>query len=397
MVGKGDAVSETTSVYRQALDRLVDYVESRHYAGYDKFDGLLSPLVWALFGHTYVTRLLATQAINRIPGLRPLVFMPKKRNPKGIANFVRAYARIPGKEEKVRELADWLLEHDSKAYHRYDGPGRAWGYQFPWQSPGFFQPAHAPNCIVTVFCAEAMLDAYRTLGQDKYREAAVDASRYLLEYLPVLESSADRLCMGYVKGDLSWKVVNINAVVAGYISRLHAVTKDPAHAEAARRMIAWVMEARDPAHSLWNYTIPASQSGIGPDNYHTGGILDGVFDAGAGEDYWSSLRIYRDRFFTSDGAPRWRLDRDRPFDVHGAAQAILTFVAASRIRGEYLADAKRVADWTLANLRDARSGRFYYQRFRFFTWKIDLMRWNNSWMMRALAELSSRIDEGGAK
>ena len=33
-------------------------------------------------------------------------------------------------------------------------------------------------------------------------------------------------------------------------------------------------------------------------------------------------------------------------------------------------------------------GGFYYQRFPLFSWKLDLMRWNNSWMAWALSELA---------
>ncbi len=404
LVGEeGKRMSKYVANYSQALKALESYCAIKDYSGYCKFDALNSPILSAFFGSFYISRLIATQMVNRIPGLRTLFLVKKGRNPKGVANFIRAYSKMDGSRAKVVELANWLLEHDSRSYGKYSGPGRAWGYHFPWQSPGFFQPAHAPNCIVTVFCAESLLDAYAVTQESRYREAAFSATSYLLEYLPVIASDTERLCLGYVRDGLSWRVVNINAVVAGFLTRLHRFSGEEKYLELSQRLIRWVLDARDPETQLWNYTDPKKQSGIGPDNYHVGGILEGIgewlaetHDSRRGQiekEYLQALQIYGREFFTKDGAPRWRLDRNYPMDIHGSAQGILTFVQASRRYPEYLDLARKIADWAIEKMQDQRTGRFYYQRYPFFTWKVDLMRWNNSWMMRALAELQQRLME----
>jgi hypothetical protein len=187
-------------------------------------------------------------------------------------------------------------------------------------------------------------------------------------------------------------VININAVAGGFLARLARKSGDEALMAEARRLVAWTVAARNPDDS-WNYTSPKSQSGIGPDNYHTGGVLDGIWDYGeaAGDlrfddVFWRGLAYYEEHFFTAEGAARWRSNRTHPVDVHGLAQGILTFSRASRRRPEKLEVARRIARYAVERMQDP-AGFFYYQRFPGFTWKLDLMRWGNSWMMLALSEL----------
>src|SRR5690606_38342604 len=74
----------------------------------------------------------------------------------------------------------------------------------------------------------------------------------------------------------------------------------------------------------------------------------------------------------------------------GAAQGILSFSKAASSNPEYLEVAKNILGWTLNHLQGPR-GNFYYQKRRLFTWKIDLMRWSNSWMWWALHEYQKAL------
>lgn len=380
--------------------RVEGHARKKDYAGYCKFDALNSRFIEVVFGGNWITRLLAIQAVNRLPlPLRQCFAVRKLRNPKGIANFARAYAiRYSVDQNKTwldltRGLSDWLLAHSSQGLGAYSGSGMAWGYHFPWQSPGFFAPRNYPNCIVTTFSAEALLEAFRVTNDERYLWGAEGAVEFILKDLPILESSQEEKCIGYVTSDLSWKVININSVVAGFLAKVGTLTGKKELCEDARKMINWVIRVRNDDNS-WNYTCPKSQSGIGPDNYHTGGILDGIFDYMSSTNdythkavYLDALKFYRDNFFTPEGGPKWRVKRVYPMDIHGTAQGILTFSRAAALGPEWLSLAERVAEWAIENMQDVKTGHFYYQRFRHWSWKIDLMRWNNSWMMMALAEL----------
>lgn len=379
------------------------YVASKDYAGFCKFDALNSPILEAVFGFSSISRLLVTQAVNRLPlPLRSVFGVRKVRNPKGVACFIKGYCRrveLTGSAEardKAIALADWLLENDSATLGAFRGHGLAWGYPFPWQSPGFFAPRHSPNCIVSVFVGEAMLGVYRLTRDVKYLEAARGVGRFVLEDLPVLEETPYTKCIGYVPSGVRWCVVNINAVSAGFLSNLYRETGDKNLLDSARKMIQWVLSVKAPDHS-WNYTHPKSQSGIGPDNYHTGGILDGIWDFIQvscedrwKRDYFQALEYYLANFFHEDGAPKWRANRSYPFDVHGSAQGAITFAKAALWDPKYAPVAERIVKWAVTHLWDERTGRFFYQKHRFFTWKVDLMRWNNSWMFWAMSEVELR-------
>ena len=389
----------------QAIDRLRQHCASQNYEGFSKFDALNSPWIEKLSGQSMVLRLLASQAVNRVPlPLRHWTGVKKRRNAKGIGNFVRGlgtlYLANPEKalKEEVKSLSQWLLENESHRLGAYDGPGMAWGYPFPWQSPGFFAPRFAPNCIVTVFVGEGLLIAYQVTGESAYLEAARGVRQFILEYLPRLEETASQLCLGYVKEGLKWKVININAVSAGFLSKLAKAESNSEGYQIPKRLINWVMSVQSEG-GYWNYTHPKKQSGIGPDNYHTGGILDGIFDymEASGdrsfEPAWrKALVFYRQHFFTETGSPNWRVGKRYPQDIHGAAQGILTFVRAARWYPPYLDVAGLIAQWALSEMQSPEGG-FYYQKWRAFTWKIPLMRWNNSWMMMALSQYQAAIEK----
>lgn len=383
--------------YSDSLDHVLKYSEAREFSGHSKFDALNSPFLEAMFGWHWVPRLLITQAVNRCWfHVRPWLGVRQSRNPKGIANFIKAYAnryklsKDPFDRDMVCALAGWLLENHSNRDGKYHG--LCWGYNFPWQSPGFYAPRHFPNCIVTVFCADALLAAYHVTGDERYLEAAISSGRFALEDLPVLEEADSLKCLGYVPAPLRWKVININAVTAGFLARLSRAAKKPFLMMEAGRMINWVALQRVPAEA-WPYTAPASASGIGYDNYHTGGILDGIFDymRVSGDItheslYADALTFYRRKLFLDDGTARLFSDNTWPVDIHSVAQGILTFVRASAIDAKWLDFAGKIAGWALTNMQDA-DGHFYYRKHRWFTRKECMLRWNNSWMAWALSEL----------
>jgi hypothetical protein len=144
----------------------------------------------------------------------------------------------------------------------------------------------------------------------------------------------------------------------------------------------------------WYYTYPKGKSPITHDNYHTGGILDGLIEHFeiTGDDrymktYWKGLEYYQANLFESDGAPRWMNNKRYPFDIHGAAQGILTFKKAAKHEQEYLPQALKIAAWAIEHLYRENTHDFIYRKGRWFKWNYSLMRWCNAWMARALAEL----------
>lgn len=379
------------------LRDVLSYAEREDFAGYSKFDALNSRWLKRLSFNSSMLRLVFTQAVMRCPWhVRPLLGVERSRNPKGIALFAMAYLEsyrrtgLATDRQRAEECLTWLAANNTIAEH-----GVGWGYNFDWQSTLFFAPAGTPNAIVTTLCGEAFSKAHRVLGSDDYGELANAAARFLRYDLPTLEDEADELCIAYVPYPVKSIVLNINASAGAMIAKAAQISGDDALRRDAERLIRFVVNRRTD-YDAWYYTYPAKNSYIVHDNYHTGGIVDAIYEYGAstGDDqfqdvYLRGLDYYARELFLPDGAPKHMNHSVYPLDIHGAAQGIISFVKAADVDSGYLDLAGRIAEWTVQNLYDADRGFFYYQKGRLLTKRYTLMRWCNAWMAKALADLVS--------
>jgi hypothetical protein len=382
--------------YLRILQDVLDSAEIEKYIGYSKFDALESPVVRALSCNWWLFRLLWTQFVMRSPiNVRPFLGVRKGVNPKGVALFARAnltsyeIERDDHQAARARWLLDWLLDHDSRSRGNYHGS--CWGYHHAWQSPGFYAPEYYPNCVVTVFAAEALLHGYRVLEDKRYLEAARSAADFILNDLTVFFEDADQKCIAYVPGiPRQFVVINNNALAGALLAKTGCITGENHLLDQAKKLIEFVVRNRTP-YDAWYYTVNRKQTLITHDNYHTGGILDALAEYAqvTGDEkhsriYKNGLRYYRENLFLEDGSPKWMNNRIYPKDIHGSAQGIISFARAGD-----LSFASRIADWTIRNLYKG-NGNFAYQKEHFFTKRFTLMRWCNSWMAYALSFLHLR-------
>ncbi len=381
--------------YREVCRATLAYIQAQGYAGYNKHDGLNSPLLSALLGHTKWTRIAAIQAVMRSPlNVRPLLGVPRTRNPKGLGLYANALLDLYAAEGRGADLAaatdllNGLLDHGAEGFR-----GLSWGYPYPWQDLGFLAPRHFPNRVVTCWIGFAFVEAVRQTGEERYREALARIAEFLTGEPNVLYDDAEMKCLSYVPdASVTWAVMDVPALVGAFLAETGEVLGEDGYRDEARRLLNWVAD-KQTDYGAWFYTHPADESLITHDNYHTAIVLD-CFDryrAATGdlrfdEAYWHGLGYYRDHLFMASGAPRWMNDKEHPYDIHGAASGILCFVRAAPRDGAYAENARRVLDWTLANMYDPR-GFFYYQKTRWYTKKLCLLRWANGWMCRALAAL----------
>jgi uncharacterized protein YyaL (SSP411 family) len=393
----GAAGTQELSRINGVLDAVLDYSEAQHWQGFDKHDALNSPILEALCGWSRVTRLLAVQSVMRSPvNVRPILLTPRTFNPKGLALFMRGlldrYA-LDGNEHhlvRIRALASQL---DAMAVVTPSG-GRAWGYQYPWQDLGFFAPRGTPNAIVTAFVCEAFLAAHRQLKEAEWLSRVEAAIPFFLGDLQRLKDEPEELCLSYMPLPMNMRVMDVSIWVASVLAQFARQANQPQWFEPAKRLACYVVRRQTDYHA-WFYTDPPGDSPIRHDNYHTGFILDALsnyMDA-TGEREWQSqydtgLAFYAKHLFEPNGAPRWMSDRGYPYDIHGAAQGILTFSRHMKTHGDL---ARRTVDWALAEMYNP-EGRFYHQRTRWYTKKFTQLRWCNAWMVRALAAYAKGID-----
>lgn len=386
-----DTVPDAQRVLTEVLAR----AEAQNYSGYSKFDALNSPLLSRLsFGNKWL-RLIYTQAVKASPlHIRPLLGVAKSRNPKGIALFARAYFHVYQQTgdarylEKGEQLVQWLLDNPSPGQQNL-----CWGYNHVWQNTIFLQDKYEPNTVVSLFVGEALVHAYRVTRKDAYLQAARSLTHFITDDLPVLRDTGTERALAYVLRPVDAIVLNNQVLAGAFLIKVWHHTQEAALRDTASRLINFTVN-RKTDYDAWYYTWPRTKSPITHDNYHTGGILDGLLEyfEETGDDryldtYWKGLAFYRARLFESDGAPRWMHDKKYPHDVHGAAQGIITLRKAARHDPEQAHPARRIAGWALENLYRVDRQEFIYRKGRFFDWNYSLMRWCNAWMARALAEL----------
>lgn len=380
----------------EALDRVYAWSEVRGFRGYNKHDGLNSPILRALLGWGRWPRLVAIQGVMRFPvNLRPLLLAKKTYNSKGLALFAQSlldrYA-VSGIERFRTEAERFLyLLADLRSPGNWSGD--CWGYCYPWQDAGFFAPENTPNAVVTSFVCEAFIDAFRTTGERRFLDTVGSAISFLLKDLPALKENDEELCLGYVPLPVGMRVMDVSILIASVVAGYIELSRDHRHGCIAERLVRYVVQNQTD-YGAWYYTDPPADSHIQHDNYHTGFILDALwrYMSATGDRrwetaYWKGLEFYSAELFNRDGSPRWMSNRDYPHDVHGAAQGILTF---SRHRDLYPDLADRILQWTLDALYRP-EGRFCYRQTRYYKRSFTLLRWCNAWMARAMASYLRHI------
>ncbi|MHB8078579.1 MAG: hypothetical protein ACYDIE_04915 [Candidatus Krumholzibacteriia bacterium] len=378
------------------------------FAGSDPYDGLNSRLLAPVLGRSRLLRLAVIQGVKRSPlDLRSLLRIPPGLNPKGLALILQSAAELPQLGDTAAAEA-WLADALFCLASRPDGtpalgsrairpgaarelaaaPGRwpaavGWGYDFPWQSKAFLQPAWYPTVVATSF----VLDALRMAGTAGWPLAAVGAGNFVADHLHRHED-ADGLCFSYSPGDRT-RVYNASLFGARILAQAarHSPRGEDWRHQAARA-VDWVV-ARQAADGSWIYGEAAHWGWI--DNLHTGFNLETIRRTALllGTDRWDEslargLRYYRLHLFEADGTPRY-YDRSRwPLDPHSFAQGALTFLRLARFDPDGVEFSGRILARGVAELWDERRGGFRFQKHRHHTQGIIHLRWSQAWMLRAL-------------
>jgi uncharacterized protein YyaL (SSP411 family) len=381
----------------KVFDKVLQWCQSRDFRGYNKHDGLNSPILDFFCGWSKWPAILAIQLVMRFPvNIRPLLLTRTAYNPKGLSLFVRAMLamyEVRGDQQLLAE-AERLLARLSDIVSPGEWSGACWGYHYPWVDPGFYALSNTPNAVVTSFVCEAFLDAYEVTGKIEYLDVVRSAIGFFENDLTILKDEGGELCLSYMPMPMTMRVMDVSILIGAVVARFGKLSGDRSRDEFAFRLTNYVVQ-RQTDDGAWFYTDPPGDSHITHDNYHTGFILDALmrYMNAVGDFEWQGvynrgLEFYALNLFNEDGSPRWMHDVDFPHDIHGAAQGVITF---SRHEAEYPGLAEKVLDWTMENMYHE-DGRFFYQQGRFFTRRFTLMRWCNGWMLFALSRF---IKHGG--
>jgi hypothetical protein len=181
---------------------------------------------------------------------RPLLLVPKRRNPKGTALFITALLKLKQVElftddGTILSLLDDLVSSNSR-----DEVHACWGYSFDWQTRGYLVPEGSPNIICTTFAGNALLDAWEAYHDETCLQHAISAAQFLLERL-CEELGNGEVCFNYTPISSS-RIHNANLLGAAYIARVGAATNEPDMFDLVRRAARYSMRKQSDDGS-WPY------------------------------------------------------------------------------------------------------------------------------------------------
>lgn len=376
-----------------AFEKLKAWCRSQDYSGYDPFDGLNSHLFQLTpLKHSRLARLAWIQFFKRSPvNFRPLAFVPKGKNPKGIALFALAalaeYRRTKANEDEVRNLLDVLLSLKLENFS-----GACWGYNFDWQGRAFYAPKGTPTVVPTAFAARAFTEAAKVFNDENYLRPARSICDFITKDLRVTEETEDEICFSYSPIDKT-RVFNASLLAAETLATVGAMTGDNSLIDLGVRGARYVVR-RQNENGSWAYGADGYQSWA--DNFHTAFVLSSLkrivtaVPSCRNEFIGAIKRGYKfwiENFFLSDGTPKYFHDKTYPIDSHSSGAAIAALVDLKDEDENALALAEKIARWTIKEMQTER-GYFYYQLAPLYYIDIPYMRWSEAWMMYGLSRLS---------
>ncbi len=375
---------------------------SRHesFKGCDPFDGLNSKLFqWMPGLKSGIFGLAWIQFFKQSPiNFRPLLGVPKRRNPKGIGLFILGlledFRRTQNSAflQEATALADWLL---TQQCDRKEWQHSCWGYHFDWKARAFFVPKGKPNVITTVYVARALFALADTLEAldckkqaEVYRQPALDAADFIVHTLYI---EADGRCFfAYIPGETAF-VHNASLWAAAWVAVVADYTNNDVYKALALK-VARQSTSEQKADGSWVYGARHHHQFI--DGFHTGynlEALDTVRRSLNTHEFDQAIKkgfsYYKANFFELDGTAKYYHNNRYPLDMHSVAQAVLTVVKLAGEDGhedEDRALTEKVLSRALETLYLPGKQRFVYQQTRHFTNSINYMRWSQAWAYYAL-------------
>lgn len=385
-----------------SFNSLRRFCESQQFKGWDPYDGLNSKVFQAIpfLKKSAFCRLIVIQGFKRCPvNLRPLAWVPKEYNAKGIGLFLQGYCNLYkvvydrpelmeefGTKEvilkQIHELAELLISMQSKGYS-----GACWGYNFDWQARRLFLfPKNTPTVVATNFCATALMEAYEVTKNEKYLQVALSAAEFVVRDLHRTPCDGGFL-FSYSPLPGNDTVYNASLLGSRLLSYCYSYTGKEIYKDLARQSVLACCNGQA-ADGSWVYGLLPLQSWV--DSFHTGYNLDGLVayqeqtgDLSFQEYLEKGFHFYIRNFFEKEGIPKYYHNQIYPIDIHCPGQLLVTLSRLHKFE-QHQGIAEQVLNWTIRNMQDKR-GYFYYQLKSGISSKISYMRWSNAFMFCAMS------------
>mgnify|MGYP003384714372 CR=1 FL=1 len=371
------------------------------YAGQDPFDSLNSKffdvfprLKKGLFGLAWI-QLNKRSTVN----LRPILGVPKKRNPKGIGLFILGlledYSRT--KQElyltEAIALGNWLLTQQSDAVVWQHA---CWGYHFDWNARAFFVPKGKPNVITTIYVAKALFALGKVTKDERYTLPALDAAHFIVKTLHTKDDG--REFFAYIPGETAF-VHNASLWGAAWVGFVANET-NKAEYKAMALNVARQSVKEQGEDGSWVYGSRHHHQFV--DGFHTGYNLEALhvlrtalavdeFDHAISK----GLTYYKKHLFEEDGTAKYYNTNRYPLDMHCVSQAIFTLLKVGNTADE-ITLVEKIISKSIDNLYMPEKKHFMYQKHKNFSNKINYIRWTQAWVYYSFAYFNNVKSEQGS-
>jgi hypothetical protein len=186
------------------------------------------------------------------------------------------------------------------------------------------------------------------------------------------------------------EVYNATAKVGKFYALLFNIINDSQISRKIEKILNYLSQ-KQRSDGSWAYGENISYT----DGFHTAFILEAIWYMRKVIDddrykimFNQGMDHYKKHLFKANGQPLYFHPAYRPkdirrflieTDIRDCAMAIVLF---SRLNERKLAE--KIFDWTIGNMYDQEKGYFYYYKNRFWTNKIEYIRWQ-AWMLYALS------------
>ena len=373
---------------------LLNKLREEDFNGYDPFDFLNSKIFQLTpFKYSKWFRLAWIQLGKHLPlNLRPLLLVPKKRNPKGIgliiSGLIQDYNRTNDTQylNEARSLAEWLLtqrcDHSKWTYS-------CWGYHFDWQARSFYVPAGKPNIITTYYVARALYDLGKIVHEEKFIAAAIDSAKFISLHL--YQEQEEDCFFRYIPGE-NTLVHNANLLGSAWCAFVGKELNDAKMIDQSLKATRSSVKAQT-KEGAWLYGSNIFHNFV--DGFHTGYNLEAlcfIKDSLKTSEFDKNIEIgyhhYLNSFFEKDGTVKYYNHSLYPIDMHSFAQAIFTLLKVGNKHSE-LSLCDMVVKRAVELMYLPNKNRFSYQKRKWFTNKINYMRWTQAWAYYSFAYYNS--------
>ncbi len=361
--------------------------ESRlnEFGGYDPFDSLNSKIFSAIPGLKKGLIGLAWIQFNKrsIFNFRKLLAVPKKRNPKGIGLFILGlledYKRSGNADylNQAIELGDWLLTQQSEPLKWSHA---CWGYHFDWNARAFFVPQGKPNIITTVYVAKALYTLYETTSEERFLKPALGAADFIVNTL--YSENDGRKFFAYIPAETAF-VHNASLWGAAWVGFVANITNNDSYKQLALDVARQSINEQAEDGS-WVYGARHHHQFI--DGFHTGYNLEALYELKKAlatsefdESISKGLIYYKENLFETDGTAKYYYNNRYPLDMHSVSQAIFTLIKVGGTEAD-IDIVEKIINRSIETLYMPNRKRFVYQKHKYFTNRINYIRWTQAWV-----------------